>query len=106
MWDGRFLWLYSLTRSRRWADLRRDPRIGVVIDAGEDYAALRGVEITGTVEPVGELPRTGEPHDELTAVEAKFARRYFDAADMIHDRRHGWLRVKPAKITSWDFRKL
>ena len=25
---------------------------------------------------------------------------------MLHDGRHGWLRVTPGKITSWDFRKL
>jgi hypothetical protein len=25
---------------------------------------------------------------------------------MIHDGRHAWLRITPAKITSWDFRKL
>jgi len=27
-------------------------------------------------------------------------------ASMIHDGRHAWLRITPAKITSWDFRKL
>jgi len=26
--------------------------------------------------------------------------------DMIHDGRHAWLRITPAKIVSWDFRKL
>ena len=25
VWDGTSLWLYSITRSRRWADLRADP---------------------------------------------------------------------------------
>lgn len=108
-WDGRHLWLYSIVRSRRWADLQRDPRIGVVVDAGTEYTQLRGVEITGTVEPVGELPRTGEPNDELSAVEGLFAQRYFDAANggsFGYDGRHGWLRVTPTKITSWDFRKL
>ena len=28
------------------------------------------------------------------------------ARAMIHDGRHAWLRITPAKITSWDFRKL
>jgi hypothetical protein len=25
---------------------------------------------------------------------------------MIYDGKHAWLRVRPAKIASWDFRKL
>ena len=106
VWDGAAAWLYSLSRSRRWADLRADPRIGVVIDAGADYTELRGVEITGTAEVVGEVPRTGVPNPRLDAVEEQFATKYFGAAPMFHDGRHGWLEVTPTKITSWDFRKL
>jgi nitroimidazol reductase NimA-like FMN-containing flavoprotein (pyridoxamine 5'-phosphate oxidase superfamily) len=106
VWHADALWLYSLTRSRRWAELRADPRIGAVIDAGGDYLELRGVEITGTAEIVGEVPRTGEAHEQLAEVERRFAARYFGATPMFHDGRHGWLRVSPSKITSWDFRKL
>lgn len=55
-WDGTSLWLYSITRSKRWSDLRRDPRVAVVIDGGHAYDELRGVELSGTVEFVGEAP--------------------------------------------------
>lgn len=107
VWHDRKLWLYSIVRSRRWADLQRDPRIGVVVDAGVDYLELRGVEVSGRAEIVGEVPRTGEAHDELAEVEAEFVRRYAGGAtEMFHDGRHAWLRVTPDKITSWDFRKL
>jgi PPOX class probable F420-dependent enzyme len=106
VWDGTSLWLYSITRSRRWSELRRDPRVAVVVDAGEDYGELRGVELSGTVEVVGEVPRTGEPLAELTEVERLFARKNFGIDDMPHDDRHAWLRLTPDAITSWDFRKL
>jgi PPOX class probable F420-dependent enzyme len=106
LWDGTSLWLYSITRSRRWSELRRDPRVAVVVDAGEDYGELRGVELSGTVEVVGEVPRTGEPLAELTEVEGLFARKNFGIDDMPHDGRHAWLRLTPDAITSWDFRKL
>lgn len=105
-WDGTHLWLYSITRSQRWVDLRNDPRIGVVVDAGGDYFDLRGVEITGTVEVVGEVPRTGEANEELAAIEARFARKNFGLDEMFYDGKHAWLRVTPTKIASWDFRKL
>ena len=106
-WDGTDLWLYSITRSRRWADLKADPRIAVAVDAGEEYFDLRGVEITGTVETVGDVPRTGGPDPVLDPVEELFGRKYFGGPDgMFHDGKHAWLRVRPDKITSWDFRKI
>ncbi|WP_055714085.1 pyridoxamine 5'-phosphate oxidase family protein [Streptomyces torulosus] len=106
VWDGTSLWLYSITRSKRWSELRRDPHVAVVVDAGEDYGELRGVELSGTVEVVGEVPRTGEPLAELAGVERLFARKNFGIDDMPHDGRHAWLRLTPDAITSWDFRKL
>jgi Pyridoxamine 5'-phosphate oxidase len=111
-WDGTYLWLYSIVKSQRWTDLQRDPRIGVTIDTGVEYVELKGVEITGTVEVVGDAPRTGEqPLPEAAEIEKVFARKYMSAPgevneQMFHDGRHGWLRVTPKKITSWDFSKL
>ncbi|MEL3949189.1 MULTISPECIES: pyridoxamine 5'-phosphate oxidase family protein [Streptomyces] len=105
-WDGTSLWLYSVTRSKRWAELRRDPRVAVVVDAGEQYGELRGVELTGTAEVVGEVPRTGEPCPELDLPERLFARKNFGMEEMVHDGRHAWLRLTPDAIASWDFRKL
>ncbi|MFE3074009.1 pyridoxamine 5'-phosphate oxidase family protein [Streptomyces sp. NPDC059247] len=106
VWDGSSLWLYSLTRSRRWAELRADPRVAVVVDDGEEYGELRGVELSGRVESVGEAPRTGEPCPGLDAVEALFAAKNFGLEAMPHDGRHAWLRLTPEAVASWDFRKL
>ncbi len=64
------------------------------------------MEIIGTVAVVGEVPRSGEPADELVEVERQFARKYFGLDEMFYDGRHAWLCVTPNKITSWDFRKL
>lgn len=104
-WLDGSLWLTSLSRSQRWADLQKDPRIAVVVDAGEAYTELRGVELRGRVEVVGEVPRTGEPVPELDGPEQAFADRYTNGT-WGNDGRHAWLRLTPEKITSWDFRKL
>ena len=104
-WDGEALWLTSLTRSQRWKDLEADPRIAVVVDSGHEYGELRGVELRGRVEPVGEIPRTGEPCPELERAEQAFADKY-SGGQVVHDGRHGWLRMRPDKISSWDFRKI
>jgi len=105
-WDGTYLWLYSITRAKRWADIMKDPRISALVDDGVEYLDLRGVEIVGSAEVVGEVPRTGLENPELVEIEQTFARKYMGAEQMFHDGGHAWLRVTPAKIASWDFRKL
>ncbi|WP_432002683.1 pyridoxamine 5'-phosphate oxidase family protein [Streptomyces sioyaensis] len=106
VWDGAALWLYSITRSKRWAQLRNDPRIAVVVDDGHEYGELRGAELTGRVDFVGEAPRTGEPCPELDAPEQLFAEKYFGMSRVPHDGRHAWLRLTPRTVASWDFRKI
>ncbi len=105
-WDGSSLWLSSIVKSQRWTNLSRDPRVNVIVDAGHDYGELRGVQLTGTVSVVGEVPRTGEPCPELDEVERIYARKYTSRDELAHDGRHAWMRLTPHKIVSWDFRKL
>ena len=82
--------------------------MALLVEAGEEYNELRGVEIHGKVEPIGEVPRTGEANDALAVPESLFHAKYQGGAGdgMFHDGRHAWLKVTPSKIASWDFRKL
>ena len=105
-WDGESLWLYSIVRSQRWTDLLRDPRVSVVIDDGVEYGELRGIELSGTVEFIGEAPRTGEPVPELETPERLFPAKNFGLDTMPHDGRHAWLRLTPDRMASWDFSKI
>ena len=106
VWDSGTLWLSSVVRSQRWTDLMRDPRVAVVIDAGVGYTELRGVELSGQVEPVGDIPRTATPDAVLDHIEQLFADKYTGGVSVPADGRHAWLRLTPEKLVSWDFRKL
>jgi Pyridoxamine 5'-phosphate oxidase len=105
VWDGEALWLTSIVKSQRWTDIERERRVSVLVDTGRDFGELRGVEISGTAQSVGEVPRTGEPHEELVEPERLFGDKYA-AGKFAHDGRHAWLRIVPEKIVSWDFRKM
>lgn len=106
-WDGTALWLNSIVNSQRWVDCTRDPRVAVVIDDGDTFSQLRGVEIQGRAETVGEVPRLGDPNPALDGAERGFHLKYRPPGTAIpYDGRHAWLRVAPTKITSWDYRKL
>jgi hypothetical protein len=104
-WDGESLWLTSIVKSQRWTDIEKEPRVSVLVDTGHDFGELRGVEISGRAHPVGEVPRTGEPNDELVTPEQLFGDKYAGGV-FGHDGRHAWLRIVPEKIVSWDFRKM
>lgn len=105
VWDGQSLWLNSVVKSQRWTNLERDQRVSVIVDDGHDYNELRGVELLGRVEVVGEVPRTGTANSDLDVPEHLFADKYSGGA-FYHDGRHAWLRMTPDKVVSWDFRKM
>ncbi len=105
-WDGQALWLYSIVRSQRWVDLQRDPRVAVIVDAGEQYAELRGVEIRGRARVVGDVPRPVEASGgDVAEPERLFAAKY-SGGTFVNDGRHAWLEIVPEKVSSWDFRKV
>jgi hypothetical protein len=91
VWDGASMWFNSIVRSQRWADLQRDPRIAVVVDAGEQFTELQGVELRGSVTQVGEAPRGGEQVTGLLVPERLFAQKYMASNDFHYDGRHAWL---------------
>jgi hypothetical protein len=105
VWDGGELWINSVVKSQRFTDVSRDPRVSVIVDAGDGFGDLRGVTIEGRAEPVGEVPRVGEPNDALSAPELAFARKYMNRDEFVYDGGHAWLRVTADKIVSWDFTK-
>ena len=105
-WDGSSIWLNSIVKSQRWTDIARTPNVSVLVDAGEEFMELIGVELKGTARPVGEAPRTGEPVPELEEPERLYSRKYAGSDQMHYDGRHAWLQVVPTKVISWDFRKM
>jgi len=105
VWDGNALWVTSIVKSQRWRDIERDPHVSVLVDTGHDFLELCGVEIAGRAQSVGEVPRVGEPNEELAVPEQLFGDKY-SGGTFRHDGRHAWLRIVPEKIVSWDFRKI
>ncbi|MCF2437073.1 pyridoxamine 5'-phosphate oxidase family protein [Streptomyces thinghirensis] len=64
-WDGSSMWLYSVCAAGAGRSCGATPGMAIVVDTGEEYDELRGAELSGRVEFVGEAPRTGELYAEL-----------------------------------------
>jgi len=103
--DGRIaFWTYRTSQKAR--NLARDPRLACLIEDGEDYFELRGVQVTGSVRVVADQPGvldigrriagglSGVPGDALDDYVAHAARK-----------RVGYI-VEPTRVVSWDHRKL
>ena len=105
VWDGKALWLNSIVKSQRWTDISRNANVSIIIDAGHDFGELRGAELIGRMEQVGDVPRSSGPDPQLEEPERMFGAKY--AGGAFHpDGRHAWLRLQPEKVVSWDFRKM
>lgn len=100
-------WTYRT--SQKALNLARDPRITCLVEDGEDYFELRGVQIAGTV-------RVLEDPDDVLAIGRLIARGGLSAGGVGGDtleeyvqqaarKRYGYL-VDPSRVVSWDHRKL
>jgi PPOX class probable F420-dependent enzyme len=110
MLDGRLtFWTYA--KSQKIRNLERDPRLTCLVEAGEKYEELRGVQISGrativrTREDVAEVGRaivcrmigvdpSGDIDPAITAEVARQAQKRFA------------VEVDPEHVASWDHRKL
>lgn len=94
------------SRSQKVQNLRRDPRITVLIEDGDVYEELRGVEIVGTAEII-------DDPDQLWTVGVSVFERYQGPyteemrpfVEVMLNKRVA-IKVNPVKVVSWDHRKL
>jgi PPOX class probable F420-dependent enzyme len=110
--DGKIaFWTYRT--SQKALNLARDPRITCLVETGEAYFDLRGVQIQGTVETITDLDavlRIGLAiGDVMGGSQAAPAGAGSEAiADYVADaarKRYGYI-VDPVRVVSWDHAKL
>ncbi|MGW5374352.1 PPOX class F420-dependent oxidoreductase [Nocardia sp. NPDC003999] len=103
--DGE-IWFETKAKSQKAVNLRRDPRVTCMVEAGDTYEQLRGVSIEGRAEIIDDAEKlfavgvsvweryTGPYNEELRPmVEAMLNKRVA-------------VRVVPERTRSWDHRKL
>ncbi len=99
-------WTYG--KSQKVVNLRRDPRLTVLVATGEVYEQLRGVSIAGTAEIV----EPGTP--EVLAFGLRLFEKYWGPADddlvkagvEAQAQKRVVIRVKPTSTVTWDHSKL
>jgi len=105
MLDGRIaFWTYRSSQKAR--NIARDPRVTCLVEAGDEYFDLRGVQVTGTAvcvdEPAGVLDIGRRIAARMGGVPAEALEDYVTHAAR---KRLGYI-VEPSRVVSWDHRKL
>jgi len=99
--------LETKAKSQKVQNLRRDPRITCMIEEGDTYDQLVGVEMVGTAEIVEEPERIFELGKSV--VERTSGQTYTEemrpAVEMMINKRVA-VKINVEKFVSWDHRKL
>jgi PPOX class probable F420-dependent enzyme len=103
--DGE-IWFETKAKSQKAVNVRRNPTVTVLVEDGQTYDTLRGVSIEGRAEIV-------EDPDSLLRVGISVWERYTGPytdemrpfVDKMMNNRIA-MRVVPARVRSWDHRKL
>ena len=97
----------TFAKSQKVLNLRHDPRITVLVEDGDVYEELRGVEIVGHA-------IVHDDREPLMAVARNVVERYFaidnpddvgGIAEALATKRVA-IEIVPEKVVSWDHRKL
>ncbi len=108
--DGAIV-MTTFTKSQKIQNLKRDPRVTLLLEDGTVYAELRGVIMYGRAELVRDT-------DMVVRILREINARGSDggAADTLSEaeqagmraqaQKRTAIRVKPTKVVSWDHRKL
>jgi PPOX class probable F420-dependent enzyme len=103
--DGQ-VWFETKGKSQKVQNLRRDPRISCLVEAGHTYDTLRGVELEGTAEIVED---PGAIWDVGVSVWERYNGPYTEEIKplvefMLHKRVA--VKITPTRVRTWDHRKL
>ncbi len=104
--DGKIV-LETFTKSQKVVNLKRDPRIAVLVECGEVYDQLRGVSINATAELVSDLGRVHELHMAvLRRNTPEIPEHVLEKAVAGMAAKKTAILIKPEKVMSWDHTKL
>jgi len=103
------VWMRTYGSSQKALNVIRDPRVAVLIESGEQYAQLRGLQLTGTVDVVRDEDVICEIAADLLVKYEGLAPEHVAAARAAYRAKtpkQVALKLQPTKIVSWDHRKL
>jgi PPOX class probable F420-dependent enzyme len=98
--DGAFC-MTSYAKAQKVMNIRRNPQVGLMIETGGEYSELRGVMVRGRCEIIEDAEAVRAAMGESRSRNVGRPQGAVDSAP-----KRVLLKIVPAKVTSWDHRKL
>ena len=105
----RELWCWTYAKSQKARNLERDPRATLLVETGEEYLELRGVQIEAEAELIRDPERVLGFGKELTVAYSEGIESIEgDAAAALQAQaaKRVAIRFEAKRIATWDHRKL
>jgi len=101
--DGAY-YMTSYGKAQKVVNIRRNPKVALMIEAGDEYSELRGMMVRGLCEIIedGDAVRAALTH----RTEGSASPRSPSSGAVASAPKRVLLKVIPTKVTSWDHRKL
>ena len=99
----------TFRKSQKVVNVKRDPRVTLMVEDGVEYPELRGVVIEGTCELVDDLEAVKQTLIDITTREAPpdaAGRAAMGNVIAGTAAKRVLLRIRPRSVVSWDHRKL
>ena len=97
------IYMTSYGKAQKVLNIRRNPKVGVMIETGQTYADFVGVLLRGTCEIIDDPETVARTMRELGGNQAKGAA---PRAATSSAPKRVVLKITPQKVSSWDHRKL
>lgn len=103
--DGRIaFWTYRASQKAR--NLERDPRVTCLVETGEDYFSLCGVQVRGVVRPTDDPAAVADIGRRVAGRAMGLPAEHVDGyVAGAAPKRRAYV-VEPERLISWDHRKL
>jgi PPOX class probable F420-dependent enzyme len=99
--------LETFTKSQKVVNLKRDPRIALLLESGDSYEQLKGVSINATAELVDDVDEVHRLH--LAVLKRNTPEIPEDTLDKLSAGmapKKTAILIKPERVMSWDHGKL
>ena len=101
--DGAF-YMTSYAKAQKVVNIRRNPKVALMIESGNAYAELRGVTVRGYCEIIEGADAVRAAFADMA--EARGATPWRPSGSSDSAPKRVVLKIIPGKIASWDHRKL
>jgi PPOX class probable F420-dependent enzyme len=101
--DGAF-YMTSYGKAQKVINVRRDPRVGLMVDTGRVYNELKGVMVRGHCELIEDASQVQVAWRRMGEVQAGGSGVPREASTSMTKR--VVMKIVPEKVTSWDHSKL